>query len=162
MHNNSQQPDKLSDLECRLANWSPETDGLNADALLFAAGRASARPGVRRFLWPTVACGLAIVAVFLGVRLRLERAERLALAGQIQKLSPRAIPAVPAPGAPLAEDPSISDDEQANTYFTTHRLLESGVENWPDRTVVQTDKSDPTPPNSPILRVGRPDALLDP
>ncbi len=46
--------DDLTDLERRLSSWEPTTEGLDSDALLFAAGRASARPGLGRFVWPAL------------------------------------------------------------------------------------------------------------
>jgi len=44
-------------LEDRLSRFTPSPGGLDRDGLLFAAGRASARPGRK---WPTVAALLAL------------------------------------------------------------------------------------------------------
>jgi hypothetical protein len=44
-------------LEQRLSRFTPDGSGLDRDALLFAAGRASARPGRR---WMTLAGALAV------------------------------------------------------------------------------------------------------
>ena len=43
MHPDPEFPGDLSDLERRLASWQPASAGLNADAMLFAAGQAAAR-----------------------------------------------------------------------------------------------------------------------
>ena len=69
-------PEDLSDFERRLASLSPGEQGLNPDAMLYAAGQAAARARVTRFVWPVVAAGLAVLAIGLGYQLRLERDAR--------------------------------------------------------------------------------------
>ncbi len=44
--------DDLSEFERLLAGWQPSSDGLNADAMLFAAGQAAARRGRSQRIWP--------------------------------------------------------------------------------------------------------------
>ena len=79
-------------LEDSLSRFTPSPGGLDRDALLFAAGRASARPGRK---WPTVAALLA-----------LSQALTLALlvAGtpppRDRSRPPPAVPAVPSESAP--------------------------------------------------------------
>jgi len=41
MDANQSNPDSMNDLEQRLAAWSPAREGLDPDAMLYAAGRAS-------------------------------------------------------------------------------------------------------------------------
>jgi len=59
MDTNHPCPDgELNDLERRLSAWRPAAEGLDPDAVLFAAGRASVRPGPARFAWPALAACL--------------------------------------------------------------------------------------------------------
>jgi hypothetical protein len=114
----------LSDLEKRLSDWQPSSAGLSADAMLLAAGRASApRPG--RWLWPALAA-LGLLNLGLAGWLMVERSERLALAEQLQKL-PSAAPAV----APPESLPAI-EEPQPGSYLSVRRLLEQGREPWPE------------------------------
>lgn len=69
----------LNDLERRLTGWRPTSDGLDADAMLFAAGRASVRRSPARFSWPAIAASLAVAVGILGSRLANERLENQAL-----------------------------------------------------------------------------------
>src|SRR5437764_15312701 len=91
----------LSAVERRLAGWRPGPAGLDADAMLFAAGRAAGRRG----RLPALAlCGvLAVAAVGLGAWALTERAERLAIAGRLREQPPTPIPATSADGP--AESP---------------------------------------------------------
>jgi hypothetical protein len=70
---------ELTDIEKRLSGWRPAGDGLNADAMLFAAGRASAQRGPARFAWPAIAAGLAVAVGILSVELAEERNEHRVL-----------------------------------------------------------------------------------
>src|SRR5438552_19059242 len=97
----SPHPDNLKDLERRLAACAPATGGLDADAMLFAAGRASARRGAARFVWPALTASLAALVVVLGIRLANERSERLALVQRLRPESPAVLPYSPAPMAPM-------------------------------------------------------------
>jgi hypothetical protein len=64
------QPDELTPLERQLAACRPSAAGLDADAMLFAAGRAAARPGAARHVWPVLACGFVTVSLALGGAIR--------------------------------------------------------------------------------------------
>ncbi len=146
-------PDDLSDLERRLTAWRPSPAGLNADALLFAAGRAAGRPGPGRVLWPVVAGSLAVLVAVLGQRLAAERAERLALVELFQQRGAGA-PAEPAaaPVSPAAPPPSDS-------YLAARRVLERQPDAWLARTTPGPRPA--PPPDLPTLRAwGR--AALDP
>jgi hypothetical protein len=73
----------LSDLERRLGHWRPDSSGLDADAMLFAAGAASVECSTGARLWPA-ACGLLVaLSAVLGTWALLERAERHLLAARL-------------------------------------------------------------------------------
>jgi hypothetical protein len=122
------QPDPLTDLERRLAALAPARDGLDADALLFAAGRASARPGARRFVWPAVAACLALVATGLAVQLAGERSERLALAERLQQAAQQL--ARQAPAATRAGEPASTEQVAPDSLLASHRVIERGLDNF--------------------------------
>jgi hypothetical protein len=77
----------LSAFERRLAEWQPKTEGLDPDAMLFAAGLAAGQRRAR-FLWPAL-CALLLVPIGgLGVWGFSERSERLALTSQLGRRAP--------------------------------------------------------------------------
>jgi hypothetical protein len=157
--NPSPRPDDLSDLERRLAGWRPATAGLDPDALLFAAGRASVpRPSPIRFAWPAVAAALALLAAGLGAWIAVERSGRLALAEELRH-APR--PQEPAPRELPPAPVDDSDPPPISSYFVARNLvLAHGVDAWSDRTLAPA----PAPGHSdtpPILQVGRPDTWPD-
>src|SRR5687768_16336387 len=123
-------PDDLSDLERRLAAWQPVAQGLDADAMLFAAGRAS-RP--RCLLWPALTVSLAALVLALGVWALRERSERHALAERLrQPAAPE--PAAPSPSPVPAEEPA--EGPRASSLLAARRALEHGLEAWPPQPVV--------------------------
>ena len=142
-----QTPEDLNDLERRLADWQPSAAGLDPDAVLFAAGRASARPGAGRFVWPTVSAGLAVLAVALGIGLRSERAERIALA---QLLQPRQPPVAVVASVPSPPPEPLPRD----SYFVLGRLLERDIVAGL-APVADPVPPGPPPPSVPILSVGQ-------
>ena len=87
--------DDMSDLEKRLSAWRPSLAGLDADGVLFAAGRASVRPGWGRIAWPVVSGCLALLVGFLGVALSQERAARVELAARLNESRPSVAPRRP-------------------------------------------------------------------
>lgn len=91
-------PDDLTDLERRLTGWRPNPAGLNPDAMLFAAGRAAARPWRA---WLALAPCLAALAVAVAAWAS-ERAERVALAEQLRQRAPA--PALVPPDEPPDSD----------------------------------------------------------
>jgi hypothetical protein len=154
MEQHSPLPDgeDLSAAERRLSAWRPAVDGLDADAMLFAAGRASARPGPGRFVWPALAACLALTSVGLGVWLMNERAERLALA--------RPIPdPMPAPAVVLPEPPA-SEPIAPDSYLASQRALEEGLDAWPARPQAAMPPEDRRP-TVPPMRVGQRERLLE-
>jgi hypothetical protein len=160
----SNSSEDLNALERRLSAWKPASEGLDADAVLFAAGRASVRPGPTRFAWPALTVGMTAVSVFLGLCLADERNERLALARWLRERppSPTANPS-PLPAANIArEEPLYSDELPPDSYLATRRALEKGLDAWPIRAVVRGGPTEPSVSNPPILRLGQRDALLEP
>lgn len=152
MEPNPQRPeDELSGLEHRLASWRPGSSGLNADALLFAAGVASGRVGRRA--WAAVASVLAVVAVSLGVWGGIERSGRLELARHLAEQPPPP----PAPVPPSTEPPSPGN------YLTAREIvLERGVEAWAALSPTPHSPPGPESPEPTTLRAWRRDRLLDP
>jgi hypothetical protein len=152
-------PDDVNDVERRLSGWQPAGDGLDTDAMLFAAGRASARRGAGRLAWPAVAGCLAVVTGVLGVWLAAERAERLALVQQLrQQTSPP--PAIPQAAPP---ESSPEDGPGATAYWTTRPLLDRGVDAWKENALTRAGPSPETPgPASPVLHAWKGGDLLEP
>jgi hypothetical protein len=154
-------PEDLRELERRLSAWEPSPERLDADALLFAAGRASARPGLSRYVWPALTACLTGLSVALAVALVVERSERLHLAKQLHQQSP--VPAV-APSPPSDNDAIEfrSDDEVApDSYLASQRALDKGLDAWPSRAIIQGGAA-AAAPRTAIFQAGRRDLLLDP
>jgi hypothetical protein len=151
----------LSELERRLSSWKPASEGLNTEAMLFAAGRAAGRTGIARIVWPVLACVMTVLAIGLGVWLESERTERQMLAQQLRQQSPTPRPALTAPSpAVIAPINSPATDElPPESFLVAHRALELGLDAWPPRAVILVDPS--MSPNPIIIRVGQRDLLLD-
>ena len=113
MDSHSSNSDDLRKLEGRLADWQPNREGLDLEAMLFAAGRASARHGKAWLAWPMACTCLALVTVVLGARLAAERSERLAL---IQELTHRSTELAPT-SSPIGSDKSIGEPLTPNSYL---------------------------------------------
>ncbi len=140
--------DDLSAFERRLAGWRPSDEGLDADAMLFAAGKEAGRPGRGRFAWPALSACLAVALVILVGWGMSERRERLALARQLE----------------LAREPAPEPypDEGPSDYLSAHRALRQGLDAWPPRPVGTPHPGDaPTPP-SDVLEAGQRNALIGP
>lgn len=144
--------DNLNDLERRLSAWAPASAGLDPDAMLFAAGRASAGRG--RYGWPALSVLLAAVSVALGVWVSAERAERIALAEQLRRHDP----SPPAPPVVPTETPS-AEAPASNSLLAAHLGLEHGLDAWPPRSIGKVTAS---APSAPVLEVRHRDKLLDP
>jgi hypothetical protein len=161
MDTHPHRPDDLSSLERRLAACAPAAAGLDADAMLFAAGRASARPGPARFVWPALAACLAGLAVVLGTWLAAERSERLALAQRLRQ-APAPVPTPSPPSSSAAPlEPSTAEEPPPNSLLAAHKALEHGLDAWPAQPVTRTNTTDPPASASHVLQVGRPDRLPD-
>lgn len=159
MEQHSANSDDLSRLERCLSAWQPAEAGLNADAVLFAAGRASVRPSPTRFVWPTLTAIAAVLAIVLGVRLVHEQSERLALAQQIQRVTAKASIS---PSLDTDTEPRPQGEMSPDSLFVSHRLLENGLDAWPPQVVARAESPLPAVQDPPVLRVGRLDVLLDP
>lgn len=140
-------PDDLTDLERRLTVWQPDREALDADAMLFAAGRAVGRRGAR--LWPVLTGLLAMVVIALGAWGLSERAERLRLAEQRSPL-PTPAPTVPTPAVEYVGSASL---------LAVHRALERGQQDWSPPPPATEEPAMPTAPPE-VLRLGQRDALL--
>jgi hypothetical protein len=55
----------MNELEKALVALTPASPRLDRDALMYSAGHGSIP---RRLLWPTAACGFALIAIGLGIR----------------------------------------------------------------------------------------------
>ena len=164
MDTHPHRPDEMNELERRLSAWQPNSAGMDADAVLFAAGRASVRPGPARFAWPALTTVLAALAIVLGLCLVDERSERLALAHRLRERPPApAVNSSPRPAVNItpAESPT-PDEPPTDGYLANRRALERGLEAWPSRAVARSGPTNPSLANSPVLRLGQREALLDP
>jgi hypothetical protein len=141
----------VKEFEKRLSRLQPTPEGLNADAMLFAAGRASARSWR---MWATAAGLLAVLALGLGCALLVERTERLTLAHQLAQRQ-GVVNATPNVSPPGQVDPASDDYLQLR-----NRVLHQGIEAWPTVPGNRTGPGLP-PPAEPILQVWSPDRLID-
>jgi hypothetical protein len=159
MDTHPDRPDDLRSLERRLSGWQPASAGLDADAMLFAAGRASAQPGPARFVWPALTGVLSVLVVTLAAWLVVERNERLSLKQQLLRQIPASAPSLPAPAVPA--EPVSDDALMPDSYLSSRRALDQGLDAWPRQQRGQAG-SVPVPANNPVYQVGHRDMLLDP
>jgi hypothetical protein len=153
-------PDDLKALQERLSGWLPAQAALDADRMLFAAGRASVRPSKTRFLWPAATACLAVVTVVLGIGLVHERAERLDLARRLAR---------PAEQVPIKDSVQPSSDPgdippsgplSPASYLAGRAALERGdADAW--QMPAAQDSPAPAPPGTPIPRAWSPGTLLE-
>jgi hypothetical protein len=149
--------DDLNDVERRLKGWPPSTDGLDADAMLFAAGLAAGRPGRNRFLAPALCGLLAALALGLGAWGLTERAERLALASRFVDHGPASNRSAVAAGAVLSEPSSANSPE---SYLNLRRIMEQDPSSWlASLEPTGPQRMGPAPPQPAIFRAGQRDAL---
>jgi hypothetical protein len=149
----------MSDLEKRLSAWRPSAAGLDADSVLFAAGRASVRPGWGRIAWPVVSGCLALLAATLGVQLSQERSARLELAARLRDPKP---PLVAAP-SPLPEpyEAPVMEPPAADSYLAARRALAGNPDSWLMAARIEPAEGTPSP-NRPIWKVGSHPDMLEP
>jgi hypothetical protein len=151
--------DDMKELERRLSEWRPSTAGLDADGVLFAAGRASVRPAWGRLAWPIVSGCLALLAATFGVGLSQERAARQELTTRLRDPKPPAVFApssVPEPvEAPATEPPA------ADSYLAARRALARNPDSW--LAAAKTISSEgPPSPNRPIWKAGSHTDMFEP
>jgi len=121
----------LNDLERRLTEWRPSGSGLEVDRLMFDAGRASARSGRGRLIWPAVSAGLALTAVALGIGLANERAARQELAMQLRNSAPGVDPARSGELGPAESTPTSPTPAPPASYLAARRALTEDLDAWP-------------------------------
>jgi hypothetical protein len=152
----AQNPD-LSPLERRLSCLRPSSDGLAADALLFAAGRASAQASKGRHVWPALAGCFALLAAVLGGWVASERTERLALARQMQDRQEAGKPA-PASTVQEASHPRVTPSP--DSLLAARLSLAHDFDAW----LASAGQPSPTSQESPrqfVPRAWQPGDLLD-
>jgi hypothetical protein len=126
----------------RLSRFTPDGTGFDRDALLFAAGRASARPNRR---WVAVVGALAACQL-LTLTLLWPRPD-----APQQHTSDDPAPAVAGPSGPPREA------HPSELWALTRRLKESGGEDLPPPTPLDA----PTASSPPLRAVGLPPSLLN-
>jgi hypothetical protein len=131
--------DDLTALERHLAGCRPSAAGLDADAMLFAAGQAAARRP--RVVWPATAGAFATLSLILGLALVGERSERVALAARLDRQptiiveKPVAVPSSPAP----------------DSYLAARRQIEMGDEAWFAHPDAAPESTPPSPAAPAVL-----------
>jgi hypothetical protein len=151
--------DDLNEVERRLSAWQPSTAGLASDAMLFAAGQASAKRGRAWLAWPIISMSLTLVTVALGVALAAERTERLALVrelGQRPDGSPAAL-------GPVVFETTATEAPAPDGYFALRRQWEQAPRDQ-EIGLPAPDRSSKTPvtPEQPILKAWQPGGPLEP
>jgi hypothetical protein len=152
--------DDLSEVERRLAGWRPGAEGLDADAMLFAAGLAAGRRGWGRFLGPGLCVLLTALAVGLGAWGLSEHAERQALANRLRERAPA--PGGP-PAAAVAAIPEPAEEPSPGDYLSLRRRMEQDPAGW----LASPQSAGPAalgapPPGPAVLRLGQGDRVFDP
>jgi hypothetical protein len=154
MYADGPQSNDLNDFESRLATWQPAEGGLDADRLLYAAGRASVTRSKKRFAWPAATFVLAAMTAVLGMRLSVEHAERLALLNR------------PARAAASGEDTAIrretavvTEPLPADSLFAARIAFEKGIDAW--QSAEPSAATEPTPPRQPIWQAWQSERMLE-
>jgi hypothetical protein len=148
----------LNDLERRLAEWRPATAGLDADRMLFAAGRDSVRPGWGRILLPIVSVGLALLTALLGVGFAHERAAKLDLIAQLHDPRPSFVP--DPNNVPDSSETPWAEAPAASSYLAAHAALAQNPDSWLDQAKIEPAAGTPRP-STPILKSHSPSEMLE-
>jgi len=152
--------DDLNDVEHRLAGWRPAAGNLDADAMLFAAGRAAGRHGRGSLIWPALCALLTVQAAGLGVWGLSERSERQALASRLRERAPA--PSA-SPATDLAVVPESPYEPSPGDYLNTRRLMEQDPNRWlASLQPAGPQQLGPPPPEHPILTPRQRDGLFEP
>jgi hypothetical protein len=124
---------------------------------MFLAGRASARSGRGRWLWPAVSAGLALTAVALGIGLAHERAARLELALRLRDAAPAVAPVRESEPRPAESPPTQAPPA---SYLVARRALTEDLDSWP---VADHPVGEGGPPPRPtVLTPHSPVTLIEP
>jgi hypothetical protein len=158
-HTPNNYQDDLSECERRLSGWRPGTEGLDADAMLFAAGLAASQRRQSRLFGPALCGLLALLAVGLGAWGLNERAERLVLASWLREH----IPAPEVSPARVMPEPAESvDTPSPSSYLSWRRQIERNPNRWlASQQVSSSGAVGPPPPPAPILSLRQRDRLFD-
>jgi hypothetical protein len=146
--------DDLSDFERSLSGLQPGAEGLDADAMLFAAGLAAGRGGRGRLVWPALCLMLVAVAAGFGAWGLSERSERLALADALKERAP-----APAPIREVPSHPEPSYTPSSSDYLSLRQMLEQDPDRWP--TSRPSNPQGPPEPEPVIPAAGQRDRLLE-
>jgi hypothetical protein len=150
--------DDMKELERRLSEWRPSTAGLDAEGVLFDAGRASVRPGWGRIAWPIVSGCLALLAAILSVQLSQERSARLELASRLRNSTPAV---VPAPSSlPETYETPLDEPPAADSYLAARRALAGNPDSW--LATAKTGAEGAPSPSRAIWKAGSNTDLLEP
>jgi hypothetical protein len=150
--------DELSDFERHLAGWQPAPGGLDADAMLFAAGQAAGQRGRGRLLGPALCLLFAVQGAGLVAWGLSERAQRLTLASRLHERAQ-------APSTPRATAVAVVPESfytpSPDDYFHLRRRAEQDPGRWL-ASLPPDGPQAPGPPLEPaILRAGQRNGLLD-
>jgi hypothetical protein len=149
--------DDLNNVEQRLASWLPAAEGLNTDAMLYAAGLAAGRRG--RIVWPAVCVVLLAQAIGVGLWGFSERAERRALASRLNERSPSPIHS---PETAVADLPAPPYVPSPNDYLQLRQRAEQDPDGWLAMSIPRGQQAiGPPPPEPAILKGGQRDGLPD-
>lgn len=151
--------DELNDLERRLSEWRPSAAGLNADQMLFAAGRNSVRPGWGRNASSLVSAGLAVLAIVLGVGLVQEREARRDL---LAKFHEQRAPIDSGPyDVPATSEILAGEAASVRDYVAARSALAQNPDAWLEVTKIEPPDG-PSLPQRSILKAHSRGEMLEP
>lgn len=153
--------DDLSDLEDRLRSWKPGVDRLDADRMLYAAGRAAIARGKTRFVWPALTGVLATLVVVLSVRISVEHAELVTLLSRPTQASPL-MPAVgpETVSSPSADSLAATDPLACASLLAGRRALQTDADAW--RCPEPPASSEPVFSGRPVLQAWQSERVFEP
>jgi hypothetical protein len=159
MDPHSPNSDDLSEIERRLSVWRPNAEGLNREAMLYAAGLAAGKAGRGRLLWPALCSLLAVIAVALGAWGFNERSECQFLIGRLHERTP---PSAATPTNALVAAPQSASATSPDSYLNLRRQLEQDPGRWlASRESTAPTALGPAPPEPAILRASQLEALFN-
>ncbi len=161
MDANSANEDDLSEIEQQLSGWRPSVEGLSREAMLFAAGLASAKTSRGRVFWPALAGVLAISAAALfawGLNERAQNQSLLILVRETREPTPSANASSIVASAGASQ---LKDVTQPDGYLNLRRQLEQE----PGLVLALHESTGPislgaAPPEPAILRASEYEALF--
>jgi hypothetical protein len=136
---------ELNDVERRLSGWWPASDGLDADAMLYAAGRASVTRSPLRFAWPAIAACLAIATSIVSARLVHERTQNQQLFARLWAIET----------TPRLDSGPLTLPE--TSLFAARRALDRDPDGW----MAPAPSGDEPAISQPALHAGQRDFELD-